>query len=1339
MQHSSALPDLPDTMSSLPQKRLVPRETQRGFSLVLVLAFVVLLVGVTLAFFSNAIGQRQVSDASANQVKTTLLADSAVDTVISDLKAEIANPANSVDITGQLSTAPGDGSKVYLPVRTAASAPATAMVPALQGVTHSTNPGTAPNGLENLVKISLGGRASPLASTDASQSRPVTLAKWNQPLFLQGTSETDATPTAAFPAPHWIYVSTESSDPNPTAPNQKIVGRYAYAVYNEGGLLDINAVGYPITGGAPDAMGAYRANMGFVDLTKLKGGSASSYPNTALFSPAAANSIVGWRNYVSAQASGSGITGYSFSSGGGTATKASPYFKAVIPNSKGFLQTANNALAGGASDRAFVSRQQLIEFLKALGQQSGGTAQLLSSLQYLTTFSRALEQPTFSFPGSMNVAGIPSAPTPFKLGSGGNDQVNKFTTINSSFLKTRTTGGFQRIDGSTAAAGEPLLKKRFPLSRLAWLTYDGPSFGRAGVDIDRLKDLGVTSDYLATGTSGNIQKAFGLTWNNTTKRWTYLASLLNSSGHIRALSEIIGREPNFFELLKAAINVGSLAKPASNPTLGGISNGNMTVFTDKNQYFITDNKPFYFEQSKIDASVDLAILQLGANIIDQADADGWPTQIEIPASTFCSPALPTNNGQTDQYALSYRYPVQNDKKTDVTAGVPVAGDPYVVTGVENLPYIFRVSWSAIRVVNPINNATTVSQTGLIAFMLWPEIWNPHGYDAASSNALGNPRPKDFTLTVRDADALAPSPISIPGGAETLSNGVYSMNGGMTSTSDWKTVWGFDMAKRETFTLGEVKNKLSFTVPDDGYALFREPTLLNQKGLPNKSNLDDPVKAYGVHLPNVPGAVTSSGIHASATSSLFKARDFIGFYLGAGPAKWVYSGQVQAANRVEFNTNVGASGNHAYPAWVFTLKASDGTRPDVRYDTKRVVNNQDIPLAWPDWLSGRNNAPFGDSVYTPGSTPVIASVYYMTVDPRTSRWNFMDVLTNDPTSKTGIAPGFGGWGTPAGTVLPTYRWDSTDGTVIEGRQYFEWGLPTVTFKPADGWTTSAPTQIGYFSENKSTSPARYTDADKILRRASGGYSSGTTGLPLAKPTGATPSESRPIILNRPFRSVAELGAIFSGTPWKNLNFVFPESGDSALLDVFCVNEVSDSNGLVAGKFNLNTSQVPVVKAIVEGAYQNELSANASFGGANSVVTDPTADTVAKSLVNRTNSTSAGQGPFTNVADLVGYYVGGASDYNAYQGFARDISIMSPKPTTWPIQRYTEAAVRALANTGQTRVWNLMIDVVAQTGKFPPGATDLAKFTVDGEKRYWVHLAIDRFTGKVLDKQVEVVSE
>ena len=48
-------------------------------------------------------------------------------------------------------------------------------------------------------------------------------------------------------------------------------------------------------------------------------------------------------------------------------------------------------------------------------------------------------------------------------------------------------------------------------------------------------------------------------------------------------------------------------------------------------------------------------------------------------------------------------------------------------------------------------------------------------------------------------------------------------------------------------------------------------------------------------------------------------------------------------------------------------------------------------------------------------------------------------------------------------------------------------------------------------------------------------------------------------------------------------------------------------------------------------------------------------------------------------------------------------------------------------GQTRTWNLFIDVIAQTGRYAPGTanvTDANKFIVEGEKRYWLHIALGR---------------
>jgi hypothetical protein len=66
-------------------------------------------------------------------------------------------------------------------------------------------------------------------------------------------------------------------------------------------------------------------------------------------------------------------------------------------------------------------------------------------------------------------------------------------------------------------------------------------------------------------------------------------------------------------------------------------------------------------------------------------------------------------------------------------------------------------------------------------------------------------------------------------------------------------------------------------------------------------------------------------------------------------------------------------------------------------------------------------------------------------------------------------------------------------------------------------------------------------------------------------------------------------------------------------------------------------------------------------------------------------------------------------------------------------------RSLAEVTQARTWNVMIDLIAQPGRYPPNATSLSQFVVEGEKRYWLHIAIDRFTGEVIDQQLEAVYE
>jgi len=68
---------------------------------------------------------------------------------------------------------------------------------------------------------------------------------------------------------------------------------------------------------------------------------------------------------------------------------------------------------------------------------------------------------------------------------------------------------------------------------------------------------------------------------------------------------------------------------------------------------------------------------------------------------------------------------------------------------------------------------------------------------------------------------------------------------------------------------------------------------------------------------------------------------------------------------------------------------------------------------------------------------------------------------------------------------------------------------------------------------------------------------------------------------------------------------------------------------------------------------------------------------------------------------------------------------------------EAAIRTLSEMGSTRTWNLLVDLIVQTGNFTSSSEDLSDFVVRAERRFWVHLAIDRLTGEIVGRQTEEV--
>jgi len=647
---------------------------RRGAALLIVLALVVLLTGVGVAYLSRTTTDRQVAQSSFNQSNVDQLVQSAVDNIIGDLRQEIAD--------GSTAISQPDGTTVY--IATAAAN----MVPQRSG-----NSAVA----SNLIRRSI--RSDPIrqppgkpsrasavnSTTDASANgRSITLARWNThyllPKYNTGPGNVDSYPPSpllppfnpypavpnGFTPPDWVFVTNQGATVI-ASPNSSVVGRYAYAIYDESGLLDMNVAGCPTdpSGVTATQRLGRKGSIAFADLRHLCPSTdctAQDYgiPNPNTGNPAIyqIDRLVGWRNYATTQpANNFPDTGppanSAFANNFQTDTApATAFYNYVINNTNGFLGPSGTVWQG-RTDQTFLQRQELLAFRQTTGFS-------VNALQYLSTFSRETNAPSFSpttpLGSTIDYATLASTPD----------------AINPNFLLRRVTSQFTRFDGTTAVVGEPLVKTRFPLSRLAWITYKGPSASVYTLNnndpvIQALTGAGVSIATIQAGTAANIKKCFGLTFGGTIGDPTYPWTYTNPTGtgpvnRIMRLDEVAAaaREPDFFELLRAGILSGSLGQN----TGGGVTGGN--VFPDIHMNSTMQH-----------------LLTIGACIMDQADPDSIPMRIQFTGS----------NGNT-----------------------------WTAYGVENLPYITQMY--------PIGGTSfDLYPTNWATYLLF-QLWNPHQNAAA---------------------------------------------------------------------------------------------------------------------------------------------------------------------------------------------------------------------------------------------------------------------------------------------------------------------------------------------------------------------------------------------------------------------------------------------------------------------------------------------------------------------------------------------------------------------------------------------------------------------------------
>lgn len=767
----------------------------------------------------------------------------------------------------------------------------------------------------------------------------------------------------------------------------------------------------------------------------------------------------------------------------------------------------------------------------------------------------------------------------------------------------------------------------------------------------------------ASPNAAKLKYYFGLEKNG--RGFNYVADI---DGRIAKLNEVatLGREPNFFELLQATILTGSL----------GRNGGNTYTYGDAR-----------------DEKRNLQIVQIAANIIDQWDADDIPTTL--------------------------RYP----------SGNPGAWEEFY--GVENLPYINNISLVTHR---PGYDRNRVQTWGLF------DVWNPHQNAQTPPEGIEAFRihPKQGKCRISLFYYITGWPDPNNGGNPSSQpySPLYSGNGSVAHSGSSQSIVSLNQG-----------HELRFDADRD----YSEPTILDycdSEPLAVKTTAPtDASKFPGILFTddaNVLPAIPA--IPSLATQGILNNLVEIFFPDKTDPAHWDPAYLDADGKNVPAKAKYGTKAHNAcrlYPSAGDEIILELQALVDGSWITYQVVDG--IMPTQPGW--GEPGLGVGSDVLI--QSPEKAPNDFL-IDTHHSRagadLNSRFYGWRQPGSLTAMLKGdprttrFGHFGTTAGDNLGTtirlspqpypypnpldYRQDDWRVTYTT-RPY---GRSTSVFERFSGnlslgfpfrLITNVPD--GLLSK---TNPARYYDRDGVIRPADG-YLGALPTVPVSQSAtvGRNLALDRPVILNRPFRSVGELGYVFRDIPWKTIDFFSKQSGDLGLLDVFSVDETEAFPPLVAGKVNLNTPHWQVLAAMLTGTAKGIAVPGLPDPGALSA---GEAEELAKAIV-----AESSKAPFRNRGDLIR-------------------RVLAPAAATSPtvvvggnwkpiIKTNREAPIRTLAEMGTTRTWNLLVDLVVQGGNFTPTSKNGSDFIVNAERRVWVHLAIDRLTGEVLERQVEVIDE
>ena len=1185
------------------------RRHKRSSALVITLVVLALVSILVIAFLGLASQDLKSTNFYVRSEQADQIARGGLDLIVGNLREEILDPALSAN--GSSSSpfyAPTYGTNTFPMRMVPLGAASTNVLLTSASATFYTNTGVGalnPPTLE-----------SAIPSTNFSlNNQVITASDWNRPMLIPSGQVQNMT------IPNWIFVSrsgpvslaatTPSSAVRQNLSNANgVIGRYAFVVYDTSGLLDINVAGYDASQPSMATNAAGKGLLPYAELTNLPATSGN-------ISTADVNTLVQFRNAVSETNYPMALT------------------NAAVPNllTNGFMQVYAPT-PGGTTDSTFLSRQELIQY-------ASNNPAWIGALPYLTTFSREINGPTYGPTANMGVLNG----TNYNYQTTAATASTSATTINPNIYAVKVQQAFPRNNGIEAVVGEPLVKYRFPLDKLALLESVGPTYSYS--------DWQSNKDNIQT----NIQKYFGLDLVNDSnglyRHWQYpttSSNYVHSNNTILTLAQVAAlstpREPDFFELLQAGILNGSLA---------GWGRGDATGASTT----IEDWDPKTMPQ----------IMRIGANIIDEWKADSYPTTISFgPIDVYGVADLPY---LTQMFTKGYS-PNSN--------GATIRKAPVY-------PYVYFQAWRPYQAPSTVNPANYPSSFRIVPFYY-----------------TGDPTK---TATYSD-NYLIGVEVSIAGSGQggykwfyDPTIGGYSIKNGPSAGGGLFATLGVSSTAARTFGGGLETDPLAGLQFTSANPLtdYREPGLVvgsphpadngGAGGVWNSGTVSGSPSGQlaAISLPEIKTLPTSAN-NSDSTPKQGGVSD--------PPIPW-NSLTMGSVWNVEFQIQA-----------TFVLQFKDVGGTWHTYGTFEGVDSQLLTGA-----TGWENSSF----LIPINSSSTDDVAWAKTDPRTFRFGPGDVAQQTTPPKNSQNPPLQNPTTPYWVI---------------------WGI---TPFGASSSTAASPYRMDYWVANNKANPvqgasfnaATITDLDGIIRGGDSAYAySGSAGWgcnPLL--SGSTSSTyvssalpARPVMLNHPFHSVGDLGYAYRDDPWRTLDFMTPGSAEAGLLDLFSLSEAT----IMAGRVNPNTPYPQVIQALVSGATQSSVN---NVTGAVATVPASSAQNVAQNLASFTSSPS---NAITNRAALV---TSGAVANIINSGAFADSG-------TSKVKTEGESIVRSLAESSNTRTWNLLIDVIGQSGHFVNSSASVSSggrdnFVVEGERHYWLHVAIDRYTGQVVDQQLELVDQ